>query len=176
MWGRTYPYVSAPVEARASAGAFCHPHDYRADGVRPGVPEGFYLGPGGDGGGQLGVSAVCVATHRGLGGVLDGVVGVPFALDGGGLVRGAVVGDETVVCLSGEALKGVSISVNEYIMTLLTYESTPPWAETVVAREAARAAEMENFMVQGLMGGVVVAANRGGIGILSGRPSEGLVA
>ena len=36
--------------------------------------------------------------------VKDGVVSVPFALDSGGLVGGAVVGDEAVIGLSAEVV------------------------------------------------------------------------
>lgn len=62
--------------------------------MRPRVPVRGDLRAGGDGCGELGGGAVGVAGQGGEGGVLDGVVGVPLALDAGGFAGRVVVRDK----------------------------------------------------------------------------------
>lgn len=96
------PAGAGAVAGGEGAGALVHPHEDGALGVGPLLPDGRDLVTGGGGGGERGGGAT-VAAHLGVGGVGDGVVVVPLALDDVlGVSRGeALVSVGYVACQYG---------------------------------------------------------------------------
>ena len=98
------PDVARSGKFRAIPVAISHPNSHRPNCVRPWVvPICSNLAAGGNGGDLIGNSTVEVASHAGARWVLNGVVTVPFALNGV-LADRCIISEEAIVCLSGKVV------------------------------------------------------------------------